>query len=40
MECKTRLSQGNEFIGFGDRSFTDPEAALATTLGQASYCLR
>ena len=30
-------TQGNEFIGFGDRSFTDPEAALATTLGQASY---
>jgi hypothetical protein len=30
-------TQGNEFLGFGDRSFTDPEAALATTLGQASY---
>ena len=29
--------QGNEFLGFGDRSFTDPESALATTLGRASY---
>ena len=30
-------TQGKEFLGFGDRSFTDPEAALATTLGKASY---
>ena len=29
--------KGQEFLGFGDRSFTDPEAALATTLGKASY---
>ena len=31
--------KGQEFLGFGDRSFTDPEAALATTLGKASYAV-
>jgi hypothetical protein len=28
---------GAEFEGFGNRSITDPESALATTLGRASY---
>ena len=32
-----QTSTGAEFEGFGNRSITDPEAALATTLGQASY---
>ena len=32
-----QTTTGKEFEGFGDRSFTDPEAALATTLGQADY---
>ena len=32
-----QTSTGTEFEGFGNRSITDPEAALATTLGQASY---
>jgi hypothetical protein len=32
-----QTSTGNEFLGFGNRSITDPEAALATTLGRASY---
>ena len=32
-----KTSTGAEFEGFGNRSITDPEAALATTLGRASY---
>jgi hypothetical protein len=32
-----QTSTGAEFEGFGNRSITDPEAALATTLGRASY---
>ena len=32
-----QTTTGKEFEGFGKRSFTDPEAALATTLGQADY---
>jgi hypothetical protein len=32
-----QTSTGNEFLGFGNRSITDPQAALATTLGRASY---
>jgi hypothetical protein len=32
-----QTSTGAEFEGFGNRSVTDPEAALATTLGRASY---
>jgi len=32
-----QTTTGKEFEGFGDRSITDPEAALATTLGQADY---
>ena len=32
-----QTSTGTEFEGFGNRSITDPEAALATTLGRASY---
>jgi hypothetical protein len=32
-----QTTTGKEFEGFGNRSITDPEAALATTLGQADY---
>ena len=32
-----QTSTGAEFEGFGNRSITDPESALATTLGRASY---
>ena len=32
-----KTTTGAEFEGFGNRSITDPEAALATTLGRASY---
>jgi hypothetical protein len=32
-----QTTTGKEFEGFGKRSITDPEAALATTLGQADY---
>ena len=32
-----KTTTGAEFEGFGNRSITDPESALATTLGQASY---
>ena len=32
-----QTSSGSVFEGFGNRSITDPESALATTLGRASY---
>ena len=32
-----QTSTGAEFEGFGNRSITDPESALATTLGRSSY---